>query len=93
MTNTLTLEVSDVSAQHQYQAQLPGDEDLTVQELLQELSRRMELPSSDANGRPTSYSLLHDGEGRVVNPSERVHEAFKTGDRVVLTPHIEAGRA
>jgi len=49
------------------------------------------LPRNDGAGRPLVYHARLDREGRHLHGSETVGEALKPGDKVVLTPNIEAG--
>jgi hypothetical protein len=66
-------------------------EDVTVSELVQGLVGKMGLPLNDASGRPLSYHARLDREGRHLQGAERVAEAVRTGDRVVLQPNVDAG--
>jgi hypothetical protein len=84
-------EVSDVSGQKIMQV---GDVpiDATVTELIDGLLSRMRLPANDTGGRPLTYQARLDREGRSLGGSERVADAVLPGDRVVLTPNVDAGR-
>ena len=46
---------------------------------------------NDPEGRPLSYKVMLDREGRHLRPSETVGEALRTGDHVVLHPKVKAG--
>lgn len=83
-------EVSDVSGQKLLNVSgVPVD--ATVGELVHGLIGRMRLPANDAGGRPLTYHARLDREGRHLQGAERVAEALKTGDRVVLQPNVDAG--
>jgi hypothetical protein len=83
-------EVSDVTGQ-KVLAVSGMPEDVTVTELIQGLVGRMRLPLNDASGRPLSYHARLDREGRHLQGAERVAEAVRSGDRVVLQPNVDAG--
>lgn len=84
------LQVSDVTGQKVAQvSNVPAD--CTVGEMIQGLLSEMQLPKNDGAGRPLVYHARLDREGRHLNGSETVGEALKSGDKVVLTPNIEAG--
>lgn len=85
------LEVSDVSGQKRRTVgNVPAD--CTVGELVQDLLAELHLPKADVGGRPLAYHARLDREGRHLNASEHVAEALRPGDKVTLTPNIEAGR-
>jgi hypothetical protein len=83
-------EVSDVTGQ-KVLAVSGMPEDVTVSELIQGLVGKMRLPLNDASGRPLSYHARLDREGRHLQGAERVAEAVRSGDRVVLQPNVDAG--
>lgn len=86
----LMLEATDVSQQKVAQvSNLPDD--VTVGELIQGLLAEMSLPLNDGQGRPLTYQALHESEGRHLHADEKVGEALKSGERVVLQPNIDAG--
>jgi hypothetical protein len=85
-------EVSDVTGQKVLAvSEMP--EDVTVSELIPGLVGKMRLPLNDASGRPLSYHARLDREGRHLQGAERVAEAVRTGDRIVLQPNVDAGRS
>jgi hypothetical protein len=65
--------------------------DATVSEVVQEVVMRMRLPENDAVGRPFTYHMRLDREGRHLLGSEKVTEVVQSGDRVVLQPNVDAG--
>lgn len=86
----LNLQASDVSGQKL--ARLTGvPVDATMGELIKSLLPRMRLPQTDVEGRPLTYQVRLEREGRHVHASETVGEALKEEDRLVLQPHIQAG--
>jgi hypothetical protein len=89
-TATVALRVSDATGQKLYRAPaVPTDS--TVGEVVKSLLAKMGLASSDHEGRPLSYYARLNREGRHINGSERVGEALRDQDEVVLTPNIDAG--
>ncbi len=90
MTAGIGLEVTDVSEQKKANVEnVPGES--TVGELIQALLPQMNLPKNDGAGRPLTYHARLEREGRHLHASERVSDALKPGDRVVLQPDIHAG--
>ncbi len=84
------LEVSDVTGQKIASVgNVPFD--CTVGEMIQSLLAEMQLPKNDGAGRPLVYHARLEREGRHLHGSETVGDALKAGDKVVLTPNIEAG--
>jgi hypothetical protein len=87
---TLGLHVSDVSGQRTVRASsVPRG--ATVGELVHGLLAKMRLPRNDVSGRPLTYRARLEREGRHLNGSERVGEALRDDDRIVLQPNIDAG--
>ena len=85
-----SFEVSDVSGQKILTiSHVPTD--ATVSEVVQEVVVRMRLPENDAEGRPFTYHMRLDREGRHLLGSEKVTEVVQSGDRVVLQPNVDAG--
>jgi hypothetical protein len=83
-------EVSDVTGQKVVTvSRVPSE--ATVSDMVQEVIVKMRLPPNDAEGRPFSYHMRLDREGRHLLGSEKVADAVKTGDRVVLQPNVDAG--
>ncbi len=88
---SLTLWVSDVSGQKQRTVTGPP-RDASVGDLIQGLLPQMQLPESDAHGRPLTYQARLEREGRHLHGSEIIGDALQTDDRLVLQPNIDAGR-
>jgi hypothetical protein len=87
-----SFEVSDVSGQKILTIKhVPTD--ATVSEFVQDVVVRMRLPANDAEGRPFTYHMRLDREGRHLLGSENVTQAVQSGDRVVLQPNVDAGGA
>jgi len=95
MATTETLEgipltVSDVSGQKVYRVR-NAPSDARVGELVQSLLSQMNLPANDPSGQPLSYQARLEREGRHLNAAERVGDALKPGDELMLQPNIDAG--
>jgi hypothetical protein len=89
-TQSIGLEASDVSGQKTARIRdVPID--WSVGELVQGLLSQMNLPQNDTSGRPLTYHLLLEREGRHLHGSELVGAAMETGDKVILQPNIDAG--
>ena len=89
-TMTMGLRVSDVSGQKAARASaVPAS--FTVGELVQKLVTKMGLALNDVDGRPLNYQARLEREGRHLNGSERVGDALRDDDEIVLTPNIDAG--
>ncbi|MGE0553219.1 MAG: hypothetical protein AB7R55_07295 [Gemmatimonadales bacterium] len=84
------LEVSDVTGQRAVDIE-EVDGDATVGELVDRLLADLELTRDDADGRPITYRARLEREGRHLHAAERVADALRTGDRLVLQPNIDAG--
>ena len=91
MSNTLTLEIADVSNQKRIRKQ-NVQADASVGELVMETLPALHLPSRSAKGEPYTYHLRLEREGRHLNASERVGDVLQENDRVTLLPNIDAGR-
>ena len=86
----IALRVSDVSQQKV--AQVDGvPSEATVGEIVQRLLDELSLPQNDPDGRSLSYHAVLGREGRHVHPNERVGEALRPGDSLVLQANIDAG--
>lgn len=84
------LEVRDTTGQKSvHVSDVPTD--ATVGELVRELVPRMGLPATDPEGRPVSYHVHLEREGRHLRESEVAGDTLKTEDRLVLRPHVVAG--
>lgn len=91
MTNsTLEFGVTDVSGQKMARVRdIP--EDATVGEVIEGLLGELAMPRNDTNGRPLTYHARLEREGRHLHASERVTDAVRSGDEVVIQPNIDAG--
>jgi hypothetical protein len=89
-TMTIRLRASDVSGQKLVQAPaVPSDS--TIGELVQGLLAKMGLARNDVEGRPLQYRARLDREGRHLQGSERVGDALREDDQIVLHPNVDAG--
>ena len=84
------LEVSDVSGQKRMTVDEFGA-GATVGQLVEQLLAELDLRREDSEGRPLTYHARLEREGRHLHASERVGDALRTGDRLVLQPNIDAG--
>jgi hypothetical protein len=89
-TAGLTLFAADVSQQKVRQVSNIGLE-VTVRELTDSLLAEMKLPQNDPEGRPVTYYVLLEREGRQLQSWEKLGDVVQSGDRVVLQPNIDAG--
>lgn len=90
MTTTLEILAEDVTGQKAVNARnVPIDS--TVGEMLDGLVPQMQLPRKDRSGRPLAYHARLEREGRHLHRSERVGDALRDADRVVVQPDINAG--
>ena len=88
-SQAFTFQASDVSGQKLVNVKdVPAE--YTIGELIEGLLPRMDLPANDS-GRPVTYHALLDREGRHLNATERVGEALRENDKIVLQPNIDAG--
>jgi hypothetical protein len=86
------LEVSDVSGQKTLDLENVSA-GRTVGELVDQLLAELALVREDTNGRPLTYRARLEREGRHLNAAERLGDALRSGDRLVLQPNIDAGGA
>jgi hypothetical protein len=84
------LEVSDVTGQKR--ADVTGaDPQATVEELIEGLLPEMGIHRTDSEGRPLTFQIRLEREGRHLLGSERLGDALKNGDQLTLQPNIDAG--
>ena len=88
---SISLVASDASRQKRVHVDdVPVD--ASVGELVQGLvDDGMNLPRKDPEGRPMSYHVRLEREGRHLHASERVGDVLKDRDEIVLHPRITAG--
>lgn len=71
-------------------AELPDD--VTVKDLLPELTTSLELPVTGPDGRPMSYRLDSKALGRELKEEETLAQAgIPTEDRLMMTADVTAG--
>jgi hypothetical protein len=71
-------------------AELPDD--VTVKELLPELTTSLELPVTGPDGRPMSYRLDSKALGRELKEDETLAQAgIPKDDRLMMTADVTAG--
>ncbi len=89
-TGSLAFQASDVSGQKTLKLKgVPAD--ASVGEVIQSLLPRMRLPPHDVEGRPLTYQVHLEREGRHLHASETVGDALQEDDHIVLQPNIMAG--
>ena len=89
-TMTVGLRISDVTGQKAARASaVPAS--FTVRELVDRLIAKLGLARNDVEGRPLEYQARLQREGRHLNGAERVGDALRDDDELVLTPNIDAG--
>jgi len=88
-TKPVSVSARDVSGQKRATADAPPD--ATVGELARALITRMNLPQTDVEGRPMSYHVRLEREGRHLHPAETVADVLQKNDQIVLQPKIQAG--
>jgi hypothetical protein len=71
-------------------AEVPTD--VTVKELIPELTSSLQLPTTGPDGRPTSYRLDSKALGRELKEDETLGTAaVPEGDRLMVTADVTAG--
>jgi len=63
----------------------------TIGELARSLISRLGLMPADADGKPLTWRVRLDREGRSLHGSELIGEALKPKDRISLYPFVAAG--
>lgn len=63
----------------------------TIAEFTKRVLGKMRLVDRDSAGRPLAYRARLAREGRLLNPSERVGDALRPEDEVVIAPRVDAG--
>ena len=87
---TLDIHVKDVTGQRPYRARGLST-DLSVGDLVQRLSEKMNLPRIDSAGLPQNYQVYLDREARHLYATEKVGDVLEAEDRITLQPDIQAG--
>ena len=90
MYDALALNVESVSGHKKVRAAGIAPQ-MTVAELVEGLLAQMELPAVDPEGRPISYHVRSDREGRHLHATEIVGDVLQPDDGIVLQPNIQAG--
>jgi hypothetical protein len=87
---TLDFEVADVTQQRRFHAtDVRGD--MSVGEVVRSLLPRLGMAARDRAGKPSTYRLRRDRDGRNLFPSERIGDAVRPGDNLTLTHYVQAG--
>ena len=87
---TLDIRARDVTGQKRFRLSgVPSG--ASVGELVRGALARMGLGSRDRDGRELEYRARLEREGRQLHDSERIGDALRPDDEIVLTPRIQAG--
>ncbi len=86
----VSVSARDVSGQKRATAAAPPD--ATVGELARALIAEMNLPQTDVEGRPMSYHVLLQREGRHLHPAETVGDVLQDGRRDRAAAEDSGGR-
>lgn len=89
LTDTMTLEVEDFTAQVRRRASgIPRT--ATVDDLIDSVRGEMQLPDQDAHGRPIQYGALSP-TGDLLNATDRLGDVLDDQEVVTLTKSVTAG--
>jgi hypothetical protein len=90
LSATLELTARDVTGQKKFRLSgVPAG--ASVGEIVRSALARMGIGRHDREGRELEYRARLDRDGRQLHGSERVGDALRSGDELVLTPRINAG--
>lgn len=83
--------VTDVTGQKTFRVEkMPTDS--TIDEVVQHLLAPMQQPRVDPEGRPLTYGVRSEREGRYLGGNERIGDALQSNDTLRLMPTVDAGR-
>ena len=86
-----SINVTDVTGQQSFTVDdMPSE--AKVDEVVQRLLGYMHQPSHDPEGRPITYGVRSEREGRYLGANERLGDAVQPGDTLRLMPTVDAGR-
>jgi hypothetical protein len=88
----LELEVCDQTEQKVARVR-SVDPEVTIDELIAGARQNLELPSQTSAGETLSYHARLEREGRHLLGSEKVGQALRPNDRLVLHHNVDAGRS
>lgn len=89
---TMNVRVRDITGQKAGRLEIDaGSREATVGEFIDDALNDMSLPGTDAHGQPLAYHARLEREGRHLNRAERVGDALRDRDELVLHPNIDAG--
>ena len=80
---------TDLTGQKRVRARVPID--FTMQDFIQDLLPRLQLPSQDSGGRALTYHARVNRLGRHALSSEVVGEVLVPNDEISLHPNVDAG--
>ncbi len=87
-TDRMSLHVSDATGQKRIRVREHGEG--TIGQLVDRLLPDLELPS-ESRGERLSYAARLEREGRHLHASERVVDALREDDELMISPSIDAG--
>ncbi len=83
--------VTDVTGQKTFVAsKIPSQ--ATIDEVVKYLLATMQQPAQDPEGRPLTYGVRSEREGRYLGGNERVGDSLQADDTLRLMPTVDAGR-
>lgn len=82
--------VEDVSGQKHFNIN-NYNRNSTVGDMINGLTKKMGLPTTDAEGNTTVYRAFSKADSKHLDNSEIVGDALKPGDSLVLQPNVNAG--
>ncbi len=83
--------VKDASGQKSVRIEsVPGDAQIN-EVVARLLSGDLPQPARDGAGRPLSYAMRSEREGRFLGSGERAEDSLMANDELVMMPSIDAG--
>jgi hypothetical protein len=65
--------------------------DSSMDDLVQDLLPKLQLPAQDSAGRPLTYHARIERLGRHAHGSETVGDVLEPNDLIALHPNVDAG--
>ena len=87
---TIDFELADVTQQRRFQAKNIR-RDMSVGEVVRSMLPRLGLAARDGAGKPVTYRVRRDRDGRNLFSSERIGDALSPGEAVTVTRYVQAG--
>ena len=83
--------VTDVTGQKTFKVEKMPSE-ATIDEVVQRLLTPMQQPAQDPEGRPLTYGVRSEREGRYLGGNETIGDTVQPEDTLRLMPTVDAGR-